>query len=80
MFGLFKKKKVKDDLPPQLFDLHNEPLREGDMVKALRYDLGQCKLVLEGLHYYYQSTDSEQKISYTKMVDAITKNQKVEKI
>lgn len=80
MFGLFKKKKTGNDLPPQLFDLYNEPLADGDTVKALRYDLGQCKLILEGVHYYYQSEDQTKKISYTKMVDAITRNQKVEKI
>jgi hypothetical protein len=80
MFGIFKKKK-KEDLPPVIKDLHGNVLQPGDKVKSYRYDLGTCVVILEEKHYYYQSEDKEKaKISYTKMADAITGNQKVEKL
>ncbi|WP_422356223.1 hypothetical protein [Roseivirga pacifica] len=76
MFGLFKKK-PKEKQPPKLLDLNNNPIVEGSVVKSLRYELGVCIVELEGLEYFYVSKDSGQRISYTKMVDAITENQKV---
>lgn len=78
MFGLFKKKK-KEKQAPQLLDINGEPLNEGDKVEVLRYDLGECILTLEGLHYYYESATGE-KISYAKMIDASTEQQKVRRI
>ena len=79
MFGLFKKK-TKEKQPPQLLDLNSNPIVEGDKVTSLRYELGECKVVLEGLEYFYVSEASGEKVSYVKMVDAITENQKVLKI
>lgn len=76
MFGLFKKK-PKEPTPPKLLDLNNNPILEGAVVKSLRYELGECVVELEGLEYFYVSKSSGQRISYTKMVDAITENQKV---
>lgn len=76
MFGLFKKK-PKEPTPPKLLDLNNNPIVEGAVVKSLRYELGECVVELEGLEYFYVSKSSGQRISYTKMVDAITENQKV---
>lgn len=76
MFGLFKKK-PKEPTPPKLLDLNNNPIVEGSVVKSLRYELGECVVELEGLEYFYVSKSSGQRISYTKMVDAITENQKV---
>ncbi len=76
MFGLFKKK-PKEKQPPQLQDLNNKPIKEGDKVTSLRYELGTCTVVLEGLEYFYVSDESGEKVSYVKMVDAITENQKV---
>ena len=76
MFGLFKKK-PKEKQPPKLLDLNNNPIVAGAVVKSLRYELGECTVELEGLEYFYVSKESGQRISYTKMVDAITENQKV---
>lgn len=79
MFGLFKKKK-KEKQAPQLLDIEGKLLAEGDRVEALRYELGECLLTLEGLHYYYESIGTGQKVSYAKMIDASTEHQKVKKI
>lgn len=79
MFGLFKRK-PKEKQPPMLLDLNGKPISEGDKVTSLRYDLGECNVVLEGLIYYYESVESGQRVAYVKMVDAITENQKVLKI
>ncbi len=76
MFGLFKKK-PKEKQPPKLLDLNGNPIVEGSTVKVLRYELGECEVVLEGLEYFYVSKASGEKVSYTKMIDAITENQKV---
>jgi len=77
MFGLFKKK-PKEKQPPQIQDLNGKPIKAGDRVTSLRYELGACKVVLEGLEYFYESEEKEgERISYVKMVDAITENQKV---
>ena len=76
MFGLFKKK-PKEKQPPQLLDLNNNPIKEGDTVTSLRYEMGTCKVVLEGLEYFYVSEKTGEKVSYVRMVDAITENQKV---
>lgn len=76
MFGLFKKK-PKEPTPPKLLDLNNNPIVEGSVVKSLRYELGECVVELEGLEYFYVSKASGKRVSYTRMVDAITENQKV---
>ncbi len=76
MFGLFKKK-PKEKRPPQLLDLNSNPIQEGDKVTSLRYEMGECKVVLEGLEYFYESVTSGERVSYVRMVDAITENQKV---
>ncbi len=60
-----------------MFDLNNEPLTEGDTVIAKRYELGESKLELDGLQYFYVSKSTGQKVSYVRMIDAITGNQKV---
>lgn len=78
MFGLFKKK-PKEPTVPQISDINGVPLEEGDVVISQRYDLGESKIILDGLHFYYESIETGEKISFTKMVDAITGNQKVEK-
>ena len=75
---LFRRKK-KEKTPPTLIDLNGEVLSPGDKVESKRYELGTCEVVLEGLQYFYVSADGNQKISYTKMIDAITGNQKVVK-
>ena len=79
MFGIFKRK-PKEKKPPVITDLNNLPLKEGDLVTSLRYNLGKCRVVLDGLVYYYESLESGERVSYLKMVDAITENQKVLKV
>ncbi len=76
MFGLFKKKPKEKPLP-KLLDLNNNPIVEGAVVKSLRYQLGECTVELEGMEYFYVSKNNGERVSYTKMVDAITENQKV---
>ena len=76
MFGIFKKK-PKEKQPPRLLDLNGNPIVEGATIKALRYELGECDVTLEGLEYFYVSKSSGEKVSYTRMIDAITENQKV---
>lgn len=76
MFGLFKKK-PKEKQPPKLLDLNGNPIVEGSIVTSLRYDLGDCKVELEGIDYFYVSIEKGERVSYVRMVDAITENQKV---
>ena len=76
MFGLFKKK-PKEKQAPKLLDLNSNLINEGDVVTSLRYDLGDCKVVLEELVYFYESIETGERVSYVRMVDAITENQKV---
>ena len=78
MFGLFKKsKKIK--LPP-LSDIDDNPLKAGDIVMSLRYDLGKCEIIFEEGDFFYQSLVNEEKVHWLKMVDASTENQKVKKV
>ncbi len=79
MFGIFKKK-PKEKLPPEILDIDGVQILEGDEVLAQRYELGKCIVELEGLQYFYVSKHSGKKVSYTKMIDAITGDQKVKKI
>ena len=76
MFGLFKKK-PKEKQPPKLLDLNGNPIVEGSVVTSLRYDLGDCKVELVELEYFYVSIEKGERVSYVRMVDAITENQKV---
>jgi uncharacterized membrane protein YkoI len=80
MFGWFKKKQKDKSKSPQLADLDGNPLQEGDKVEALRYELGISHLQKSKGGWVYQSEVSGQEISWLKMVDAQTGNQKVKKI
>lgn len=82
MFNFFKKGKHNNDKPklPALLDLNNQPILEGDIVESLRYDLGRCKVNRVGNGYEYESLETGDKVSWVKMIDASTENQKVEKI
>lgn len=79
MFGIFKKKK-KEKQAPQLVDINGQLLEEGDRVEVLRYEFGESVLTLDGLHYYYESIATGRKMSYAKMIDASTEQQKVKKL
>lgn len=76
----FFQKKSKKNLPPQLLDIDGIPISEGDEVLCLRYDLGKCKVELEDLQFFYISQESDRRISYVRMIDAITGNQKVKSL
>lgn len=80
MLKFFKKKGPKEKLPPQLRDLNETPLEEGDIVEALRYDLGKSKLLLVENSWVYESLDSGKQVSFVRMIDAISECQKVKKI
>lgn len=78
MWKLFKKKK-EDKKPLQLVDLDGQPIMEGDEVISLRYELGRCRVEQENGHFFYQSLEKEERVSFSRMVDAVTGNQKVQK-
>ena len=79
MFGLFRTKKEK--LPNVvLADLHNNLLKEGDHVRSLRYDLGKSILRKGADGYFYESLESGKQVHFSRMIDAATSRQKVEKI
>jgi len=80
MFGLFKKSK-KQITPLQLLDLEQNILNEGDIVESLRYDLGEAKIIKnEENNWVYESLETGTQVSWLRMIDAITKLQKVRKI
>ncbi|MFT7162298.1 MAG: hypothetical protein ACI9GZ_003488, partial [Bacteroidia bacterium] len=62
---------------PKLLDLNGNLIVEGSIVTSLRYDLGECKVELVALEYFYVSIEKEERVSYVRMVDAISGNQKV---
>ncbi len=78
MFKFFKKK-VKDKRP-QIVDLNGEPVATGDMVKSLRYDLGECLVIETETGLAYESVESKKIVHWTKMIDAATERQKVYKL
>lgn len=80
MFGWFKRKNKESVNKPLIVDINNNPLTVGDVVLAMRYDLGKCKLIAEENSYFYQSIENGKKVSWLKMIDAATAFQKVEKI
>jgi hypothetical protein len=65
---------------PQMLDLDENPLQEGDLVEALRYDLGKCKLINVEGKLFYESLQTGERVSWLRMIDASTERQKVKKI
>lgn len=80
MFGFFKRDKNKKVAMPELVDLENHIIQEGDRVTAMRYELGVCKLIVVDDKYIYESEDNGEQVSWLKMIDASTDRQKVKKI
>jgi hypothetical protein len=80
MFGFFKKKKSLNNKTPKLMDLNNQPLFEGDMVMSLRYEMGKCIVRQTETGIEYESVKTGEIVSWVKMIDAATDNQKVRKI
>jgi len=75
MFNIFKKKPKEPEIP-KIYDMNGAEIAVGAKVNCLRYDLGECSVELEGRQYFYVAA-SGQRVSYVKMIDASTKNQKV---
>lgn len=81
MFGLFKKKQKNAPAPhPPMADLHQQPLQEGDIVEAYRYDLGKCRIVSSDKGLAYESIETGKQVTWHLMVDAATALQKVKKL
>ena len=80
MIQFFKKNSSKKKRQPKLADFDGNPLKEGDLVESLRYDMGKCKLLSSDEGYIYESLDTGKRVSWAKMIDASTENQKVRKI
>ncbi len=80
MFSLFKKKPGENKNLPLLADLNGNPLGEGDLVLSHRYELGECKIVKTENGIEYESLTSGKRVSWLRMIDAVTENQKVNKI
>lgn len=83
MFSFLKKKNKHENgvKPlPELSDLDGMTLKEGDIVEVLRYELGQCRIVVEDKKYYYESLTTGERVSWVKMIDASTNFQKVRKV
>jgi len=78
MMKFFKGKNTKSGL--SFVDIDGLPMKVGDIVMSGRYNLGECKIIKEGNGYAYQSLESGETVSWTKMIDASTKNQKVKKL
>ena len=81
LFSFFKKKKLSGPKrAPQLTDLDNNPLQDGDIVMSHRYDLGECRIIQAESGFEYESLASGKRVSWVKMIDASTDNQKVNKV
>ncbi len=83
LFDFFRKAghgTAKPDPAIQMADLAHNALQEGDTVEALRYELGKCRVIKLEKGFEYESLETGQRISYLRMVDAITGLQKVKKI
>jgi len=76
--GLFNRKKSKGRI--QFADLEGQPLKEGDHVMSLRYDMGECRIVDTDSGMAYVSLATGQQVSYVKMIDAATGYQKVKRL
>ena len=76
MFQFFKNKFSRGK-QLEMKDLDGNDLRNGDMVNALRYDLGVCKISKDQHGFVYDSIETKKQVSWVKMVDATTKFQKV---
>ena len=77
MFKLFRRNKKKK---LSLVDIEGLPIEFGDRVESLRYDLGTCELIKKEEGIFYRSIETQEEVSFAKMIDAHTKRQKVRRI
>ena len=75
MAGLFKRKAGKNKL--EFADLEGQPMKEGDTVMSLRYDLGECRIIKTEEGMVYESLGTGERVNYARMIDAATGYQKV---
>ncbi len=75
---LFSRKKGKSKTP--FADLEGQPLKAGDHVMSLRYDMGECRIVETDTGMAYESLATGHQVSYVKMIDAATGYQKVKRL
>jgi hypothetical protein len=75
MKGLFNSKSKKNKI--QFVDLEGQPLKEGDTVMSLRYDLGECRIINTEEGMVYESISTGNKVNYARMIDAASGYQKV---
>jgi hypothetical protein len=81
MFNFFKKKGKTDKLSNlRMVDLDQNPLKPGDIVDALRYDLGKSKVIETEKGLAYESIETGKVVTWHLMVDAATELQKVKKL
>jgi len=81
MFNFFKKKrKDNENSNLKMVDLDQNPLKIGDTVDALRYDLGKSKVIETEKGLAYESIETGKVVTWHLMVDAATELQKVKKI
>lgn len=81
MFNIFKKKdKSGKSSNLRMADLDQNPLKAGDLVDALRYDLGKSKVIETEKGLAYESIETGKVVTWHLMVDAATELQKVKKI
>jgi hypothetical protein len=78
MTPLFNTRKKKSRI--KFYDFDGQPLKEGDIVMSLRYDLGECRIIMTENGYAYESVKTGEKVNYAKMIDAGTGCQKVRKL
>lgn len=77
--NIFKKKKsTKTEV--NFADLDGIPLKAGDRVLSLRYELGECVIINTDDGLAYESLEKKTVVSWVKMVEAASKNQKVRKL
>ena len=81
MFNFFKKKGKSDKSSNlRMVDLDQNPLKPGDMVEALSYELGKSKVIVTVIGLAYVSIESGKVVTWHLMVDDATEFQKVKKI
>lgn len=81
MSGLFSSRKNRSGTDkPRFADLEGNPLKEGDVVLSLRYDLGESRIIRTDKGMVYESVQTGTRVAWDKMIDAATGNQKVRKL
>ena len=81
MFNFFKKKdKSGKSSDLKMEDLDQNPLKPGDIVDALRYDLGRSRIIETEKGLAYESLETGKVVTWHLMIDAATELQKVKKI